>query len=100
MPAVARRGRVQAAISTGGASPGLARAIKEQFAQWLDPAYAECAEIVAGARRRAIDSGAPAEQWRPRLERLLDGRLLRAAREQGREAAKNLAERIMQDGAD
>jgi len=68
VPAVVRRGRLQVAVSTGGASPALAHRLRRRFEAELGPEYADYVEIVsdfrarlkarvddAGARRRAFE---------------------------------------------
>jgi precorrin-2 dehydrogenase/sirohydrochlorin ferrochelatase len=50
VPAVVERGSVQVAISTGGASPALARRLKEEIGSVLEPTLGAYAELVAEAR--------------------------------------------------
>jgi precorrin-2 dehydrogenase / sirohydrochlorin ferrochelatase len=50
-PAVLKRGEVQIAIATGGASPALARRLREQLEAVIGPEYAEIAELLRSARR-------------------------------------------------
>ncbi|HTT77916.1 MAG TPA: bifunctional precorrin-2 dehydrogenase/sirohydrochlorin ferrochelatase [Candidatus Binataceae bacterium] len=50
-PAVVKRGDVQVAISTGGASPALARRIRQQVEQVVGPEYGAAAELLRSARR-------------------------------------------------
>jgi precorrin-2 dehydrogenase / sirohydrochlorin ferrochelatase len=49
-PSVIRRGRLQVAISTAGASPALARNIRERMEIWLGDELEVLLEIMAGAR--------------------------------------------------
>lgn len=51
MPAVVKRGAVQVAIATGGASPALARRIREQLEGLIGPEYGPLAEMLRSARR-------------------------------------------------
>src|SRR5215471_20346769 len=50
MPAVVRRGDVAVAISTGGASPGLAGQLRRKVAKIIGPEYAKLAELLSQAR--------------------------------------------------
>lgn len=50
-PSVLRRGDLQIAISTGGASPGLARALRQQLEESFGAEYAVLVELLAAARR-------------------------------------------------
>jgi precorrin-2 dehydrogenase/sirohydrochlorin ferrochelatase len=49
-PAIVRRGEVTLAISTGGASPALARRLREQLEVQVDPEYGELASLLAELR--------------------------------------------------
>lgn len=51
VPAVVRRGGLQLAISTGGASPALARKIREELEESFGPEYELTIELLADARR-------------------------------------------------
>jgi precorrin-2 dehydrogenase/sirohydrochlorin ferrochelatase len=49
-PAIVRRGEVTLAISTGGASPALARRLREQLEAQVGPEYGELASLLAELR--------------------------------------------------
>ena len=86
LPAVIRRGRLVVAVSTGGASPAAARAIREELEGYLTEEHAALVELAAEARedlrRRGVSPG-PAG-WRgaldERLRRLIADRRYRQAR--------------------
>ena len=86
LPAVIRRGRLVVAVSTGGASPAAARAIREELEGYLTEEHAALVELAAEARedlrRRGVSPG-PA-RWRgaldERLRRLIADRGYRQAR--------------------
>src|SRR5689334_19827690 len=79
LPAVVRRGLVTVAVSTGGASPALARAVRERLERALPEAIGPLAEAAAAARRelRAAGRRPGAEAWLAALDAalraLLDG---------------------------
>jgi precorrin-2 dehydrogenase/sirohydrochlorin ferrochelatase len=50
-PATVRRGQLQIAISTSGASPALAKILREELEEQFGESYAELLAILAGARR-------------------------------------------------
>ena len=50
MPAMMRRGALQIAIATGGASPALARSIREQLEDQYGPEYELMIDLIAAAR--------------------------------------------------
>ena len=51
LPSTLRRGRLQVAVSTGGASPALARKIKDELEGVFDPAWAGVVEELYRNRR-------------------------------------------------
>jgi siroheme synthase-like protein len=65
LPAVLRRGPLLVAVATGGASPALARAVREELERRLPGAYAGLAGTVAEVRRelRARGVRPDAESW-------------------------------------
>ncbi len=86
LPSVLRRGELVVAVATGGASPALARAIREELEAYFTEDYAALAEIVAEVRRELKERASlpSAEAWR----RALDGDLRRLIVEGRREEAK------------
>lgn len=50
VPSVIRRGRLQVAISTGGASPATARFLRQRMEQWLGDEVEVSLEVMAAAR--------------------------------------------------
>jgi siroheme synthase-like protein len=93
LPSVLRRGKLQVAVATGGTSPALSRAIREELEQYFTEDYSILSEIVAELRRELIDKNvsANAETWRGAL----DGNVRRMIREGDVEGAKHyLRERV------
>jgi precorrin-2 dehydrogenase len=93
LPSVLRRGELQVAVATGGASPALARAIREELERYFTEDYAILSEIVAEVRRELRERGvaASAETW----GRALNGGLRRLIQEKDIEGAKcYLRERV------
>jgi len=69
LPAVLRRGDLAVAVSTGGASPALARAVRDELEHHLGDDYGALADV-AGAVRRALRAEhrvAGALAWRDAL---------------------------------
>lgn len=70
LPAVLRRGLITVAVSTGGASPALARAVRDELGAYLDrDDYAALARVVADVRRilRGQEVRVPWERWQAAL---------------------------------
>ena len=57
VPSVLRRGRMQVAVSTGGASPALARRIRGELEGIFGPEWAGLVEELAAARRDGEKAG-------------------------------------------
>ena len=72
LPAIARSGRVTVAVSTDGASPALARWLRDQVSLLLDERVAVAAERLAAERREVQAAGGSTEDidWTPRLREL------------------------------
>lgn len=66
VPAVIDRGSVQLAVSTGGKSPALARALKRELERAAGPEWAELNDLLGGLRERAI-AALPTDADRKRL---------------------------------
>lgn len=82
VPSVIRRGRLQVAISTEGASPATSRLLRERMEQWLGDELEVLVEVMAGAR-----------DWLKRHE--MDGQV--RARKLNELSASDLA-RALRDG--
>jgi siroheme synthase-like protein len=78
-PAVLRRGDLTIAISTGGASPALAAALRQQFEAQFGDEYTALVELLGALRARAkaeINDPAQREQfWQTLIARDLDALL-------------------------
>lgn len=87
LPALVRRGDLTVAVATGGSSPALARAIREELEAYLTEDYTTLASIAAEARRAVRAAGRPvtADAWR----RALGPEVRRLIVERGRDDAKH-----------
>ena len=99
LPAVVRRGDLTLAVSTGGASPALARRVREKLEAEFDAAFAEWVRVLAevrtevlatipdeGRRRALLDAFAD-WSWLTRLRAEGADAVLAAMRSRTREAA-------------
>jgi len=69
-PAVARRGDIVLAVSTGGGSPAMARKLREDLEQFLTEEYALMLDLAAEVRRELLDRGVTVEPdvWNAALD--------------------------------
>jgi precorrin-2 dehydrogenase/sirohydrochlorin ferrochelatase len=79
-PALVDRGDLTIAISTGGASPALARGIREELEQRFGPEYALALEILRAVRLRLAQEARPPSERREILSRLARSNLLESLR--------------------
>jgi precorrin-2 dehydrogenase/sirohydrochlorin ferrochelatase len=86
LPSVLRRGDLVVAVATGGSSPALSRAIREELERYFTEEYALLSEIVAEVRRELRERGISAtpEIW----GRALNGSLRSLVQRRDIEGAK------------
>jgi precorrin-2 dehydrogenase len=90
VPATIRRGRLQVAISTGGASPALARRVRERMESWLGEELEVLLEILAGARNWLKLNEKDATVRSRKLNALAASKLDEALRERDAQAADRI----------
>jgi siroheme synthase-like protein len=95
MPAAIRRGDVTIGISSGGASPALARRLREQVERLIAPEYAQLADLLAELRPH-IQARYPSQEERMRASfRLVDSDLLETIKHKGMGAARARAMELL-----
>ena len=72
VPAMVRRGDLLLAVSTGGASPGLARRLKRHLESLFGPEWAARMDEISGARARWRQQGLPLPELARRTDALID----------------------------
>ena len=75
LPAVHREGPIAIAVSTGGASPALAKRLRSEIAALIGPEHAELAEELRARRPEAKERFATYEERRDFFEELVAERL-------------------------
>src|SRR3954449_8283874 len=75
LPAVHREGPIAVAVSTGGASPALAKRLRSQIAALVRPEHAELAEELRSLRPAVKEQFATYEERRDHFEDLVTERL-------------------------
>jgi len=80
VPAQVRRGELLLTISTGGASPALARMIREQLEEQFDGEYGDVVALFACIRDIIVDRSGNSETNRVMFERLLQAGIVALVR--------------------
>lgn len=101
VPAVARRGRVQVGVTTGGASPMLAQKLRDELAAHLTEEQGLLAELLAGLRGqwepRAAAAGLLPAERRAAWQSVLDLPLIELLRAGRRDEARSRAAAVLEE---
>ena len=100
MPAIVRRGELLLAIGTGGASPALARKMRERLESEYGPEWAEVLRILREVRTETMpflpDFADRSRRWRDALDPDEAATLVRTG--DGQELRRRLAARLLEGG--
>ncbi|HEY4482090.1 MAG TPA: bifunctional precorrin-2 dehydrogenase/sirohydrochlorin ferrochelatase, partial [Candidatus Brocadiaceae bacterium] len=88
VPATINRGDLSISISTGGASPALARNIRESLEKQFGDEYGEFAKLLSETRRKIISEVSDESIRRDILQRIADLDMLDVVKEKGIAEAK------------
>jgi len=97
-PAELRRGPITVGVTTGGASPALARLLSRSIAQWIGPEYGRLADLLSELRTQVKASGGSTQSERSRFfTSLLDGPLLELLKNQDDDQVRTLIAQALHD---
>jgi precorrin-2 dehydrogenase/sirohydrochlorin ferrochelatase len=97
VPAVLRRGLVVIAVSTSGASPALARNLRDMIGHEIDPGVGRHAAFLRRARAQVLNDIADARARRRILERLAEDDVREMIRSAGLSRAKLLLQELTRE---
>lgn len=100
VPAVITQGDLMIAVSTGGASPALARRIREDLERRFGPEYAAMTRLLGELRRQILKSGAPSDENKKLFLEIVDSEILAALREKDNEKALAILKAIVPQDVD
>lgn len=100
VPAVVSRGDLTIAVSTGGASPALARRIRERLETEFGVEYAALTKLLAAVRREVLAAGNNTEENKRLFFDLVDSELLPALQANDREKVKTILYSIVSSKLD
>ncbi|MET3290456.1 bifunctional precorrin-2 dehydrogenase/sirohydrochlorin ferrochelatase [Brevibacillus fluminis] len=96
LPSVVKRGKLTISVSTSGASPGLARKIKQTIEQEIGPEYEEYVDFLARIRQQVLAEVGNHGQRKKIFRELLQDRFIEASEAEryamAAELVKNVAE--------
>lgn len=98
VPSTLKRGDLAVAVSTGGASPALAKRLRAELEEKVGEEYAALARLLGEARREVL-RGVPDPTRRHALLTRLPEDLHRAFREGGEQAARTLLASLLREAA-
>jgi precorrin-2 dehydrogenase/sirohydrochlorin ferrochelatase len=100
VPAQVRRGELTLAISTGGASPALARKIREELEHHFGPEYGPYLALLQAVRTRVLElrRGDPANKVL--FKRLVDSPLLPALSKGDMQEVRNILQEVLGEVVD
>lgn len=95
VPAVVTRGDLAIAVSTGGASPALARRIRERLEAEFGPEYGKLTKLLAAVRRQVLATGDDSDRNKRMFFDLVDSDLLHALKADDRARVKEILTAIV-----
>lgn len=100
VPAVITQGDLMIAVSTGGASPALARRIRENLERQYGPEYAEMTRLLGELRKIVLRGGSTSDENKKLFLEIVDSGILNALKEGDREQALSILKDILPDEFD
>lgn len=100
VPAVMERGDLTISVSTGGASPALARRIRERLNEEFGNEFAALAEIMKELRTRVLEQGRSPNENKEIFFKIVDSDLVSALKQGEEEKAVSLLSSILPEGLD
>lgn len=100
VPAVVTRGDLTIAVSTGGASPALARRIRERLESEFGPEYAVMTRLLAAVRREVLAARCSSDDNKRVFFDLVDSDLLPALRIHDREKVRDILAAVVSSEID
>jgi precorrin-2 dehydrogenase / sirohydrochlorin ferrochelatase len=100
VPAVITQGDLMIAVSTGGASPALARRIRENLEQQYGPEYGEMTRLLGELRKMVLRGGNSSDENKKLFLEIVDSGILNALKEGDREQVLSILRDILPEDLD
>ncbi len=99
LPALVRRGEFTLAVSSGGASPTLARYIREKLEDEFGPEYGEFTALLGDLRQDLLDNTSPGDERINLAYQLIESQVLEVLNRDGYDQAKSYALDLLKSGS-
>ncbi len=100
VPAVITQGDLMIAISTGGASPALARRIREDLQRHFGPEYGEMTRVMGELRKLVLSGSASSDENKRLFLEIVDSEILTALKANDREKVVSILKAILPEDID
>ncbi len=100
VPAVITQGDLMIAVSTGGASPALARRIREDLEKHYGPEYGEMTRVLGELRKLVLRTGSSPDANKKIFREIVSSEILAALRENDRERVLEILKAILPQNVD
>lgn len=100
VPAVITQGDLMIAVSTGGASPALARRIRENLERQYGPEYGEMTRLLGELRKMVLRGGNSSDENKKLFLEIVDSGILNALKEGDREQVLSILRDILPEDLD
>jgi precorrin-2 dehydrogenase/sirohydrochlorin ferrochelatase len=95
LPALVRRGEFSIAVSSGGASPALARHIREKLEDEFGPEYEDFTKVLGELRQDLLANTTPGKERLNLANQLIDSKLMEILKQEGYAQAKKYGSEII-----
>ncbi|MGO9568388.1 MAG: bifunctional precorrin-2 dehydrogenase/sirohydrochlorin ferrochelatase [Desulfomonilaceae bacterium] len=100
VPAVITQGDLMIAVSTGGASPALARRIREDLEKHFGPEYGKMTHVLGELRKLVLRTGSSPDENKKIFREIVNSEVLAALRENDRERVLEILKAILPQNVD
>jgi precorrin-2 dehydrogenase len=100
VPAVITQGDLMIAVSTGGASPALARRIREDLEKHFGPEYGEMTHVLGELRKLVLQTGSAPDENKKIFREIVNSEVLAALKDNDRERVLDILKAILPQNVD
>jgi precorrin-2 dehydrogenase len=100
VPAVITQGDLMIAVSTGGASPALARRIREDLEKHFGPEYGKMTHVLGELRKLVLRTGSSPDENKKIFREIVNSEVLAALRENDSERVLDILKAILPQNVD